>query len=81
VAFSGRSSNRAKPLQEAQEQSAYLLRLLLLHPVVCSLNEMAPEHGRAGICPHLLKGTRLLVIAPVRAPEMKQEGTSIVQPA
>src|SRR2546428_12994958 len=56
---------RSLVAQELREQLAHLFRLLLLHPVPGSVQQMEAHHARARGAPHSVHGPRRLIDAPV----------------
>src|SRR5689334_2727187 len=52
-------------LQELDQQPAHFARLLLLHPVPCAIDEMAPDHVGTDFCLHRLKNAGQLIRATV----------------
>ena len=55
-------------LQEPYEQLAYFLRLFLLHPVACPVDQVAAQHPCARAALHLVDIAGLLIDAPVALP-------------
>ncbi len=58
-------AGRSPVPQKLYEQCAHLFRLLLLHPVPGSIQEMKADHSRAGAVLHFVYGSGSLLDAPV----------------
>src|SRR5215472_14916948 len=59
------SSRLLLPLQKLDKQLAHPLRLLLLHPMACTIDQMAAHHPRAYALLHPLEITGTLVGPPI----------------
>src|SRR5208282_2614242 len=62
------------PLQKLDQQLAHPLRLLLLHPMAGTIDQMAAQHPRAGALFHALEIARTLVSAPIAFARDKDRG-------
>src|SRR5690349_11447118 len=58
--------------EEAEQQSDGLLRLFLLRPMACTINQFADEHAGTGFFLHALERTWRLIHPPVTAAGKKQ---------
>src|SRR6266446_8603223 len=73
TAFMG-SSRLSPPLQKLDQQLAYPLRLLLLHPMAGAVDQMAAQHPRARALLHSLEIAGPLVGPPIALSSDKHGG-------